>query len=515
MQSAAKLCRNFALGHCPQGDQCKYLHPLVPSFLPAYAAPRPAAASHAQGQLNPYSRVQAGPGGEWLPSTFHAQQSEMPQLNWPNPTPSTSAAGTTPHVSFPQFKPLSWRTTLCRHFTKNRGWCPLGDECNYIHDLELAEIALEDARFPPRRGLTGPPGGRDGQSKAGTKHSHCWAYVQGMCHVKDCPYLHPVAVHRFVRHTPCLQWPNCPKGVLCPYKHPEPIIPKVPVLPPSIESPHRARQPSPADNTLSGAVQYYGTTYFPLQPQTNVSPSAPPAPRPHLPAPPAHMHPHPHPPPAPLQLPPPPPMRPYDAPSLEYTHSFGSQSFGSPPWMGPRTPISPPTQMTGVYAYDPHAPYPHPHPHALTTPDYRMPVPMPSPAWKGHIIYEADVRPLSFPAPPSMSAVPQGALQLQGPSGSGPPQRVVHPPAEGSVATGVAVPAGPSATGEDEFPYVPPKMQRVGHARRISVALRSKEDSDALGLFKGDAVRRESWQTHGTRHAHKSWAPSSSGIPFL
>lgn len=33
----AKFCRNFALGHCPQGDQCKYLHSSVMPLQPAYA----------------------------------------------------------------------------------------------------------------------------------------------------------------------------------------------------------------------------------------------------------------------------------------------------------------------------------------------------------------------------------------------------------------------------------------------------------------------------------------------
>ena len=32
----AKLCRNYALGHCPQGDQCKYLHSMVYPTQPTY-----------------------------------------------------------------------------------------------------------------------------------------------------------------------------------------------------------------------------------------------------------------------------------------------------------------------------------------------------------------------------------------------------------------------------------------------------------------------------------------------
>lgn len=64
-----------------------------------------------------------------------------------------------------------------------------------IHDLALASFARDDVRNNARR-ASGHGGRRpNGKGKAGTKHSHCWAYVQGLCHVQDCQYLHPVAVH--------------------------------------------------------------------------------------------------------------------------------------------------------------------------------------------------------------------------------------------------------------------------------------------------------------------------------
>ena len=62
-----------------------------------------------------------------------------------------------------------------------------------IHDLALAEFAKDDVRFASRRGA-GWKGERE-RGKAGSKHSHCWAYVQGLCHVTECQYLHPAAVH--------------------------------------------------------------------------------------------------------------------------------------------------------------------------------------------------------------------------------------------------------------------------------------------------------------------------------
>ena len=63
-----------------------------------------------------------------------------------------------------------------------------------IHDLALAEVAKDDVRPAVRGRSAGRAGGGGGErSKAGSKHSHCWAYVQGLCHVHDCPYLHPAA----------------------------------------------------------------------------------------------------------------------------------------------------------------------------------------------------------------------------------------------------------------------------------------------------------------------------------
>lgn len=101
------------------------------------------------------------------------------------------------------------------------------------------------------------------------------------------------------------------------------------------------------------------------------------------------------------------------------------------------------------------------------------------------------------------------------------------------------------STPADEFPYVPPKEQRNGHARRISVSTKSvnREAMDALGLDSPtteSASGRLPWQTHSDRlarrvsaHLHscglvlwevigiralttcllfQSWAPSSSSV---
>ncbi|KAA1467187.1 hypothetical protein DENSPDRAFT_832176 [Dentipellis sp. KUC8613] len=53
------------------------------------------------------------------------------------------------------------------------------------------------------------------------KTTHCWAFVQGLCRVQDCPYIHPRDAEPYIKYTPCLAWPFCKDGDNCRYKHPE------------------------------------------------------------------------------------------------------------------------------------------------------------------------------------------------------------------------------------------------------------------------------------------------------
>ncbi|TFY61665.1 hypothetical protein EVJ58_g4366 [Rhodofomes roseus] len=354
-------------------------------------------------------------------------------------------------------------TSFCQHRLRHT------PHFHHIHDLELAAIALEDVRFPG--GRPPPEDSRgDGPPQAGSKHSHCWAYIQGLCHVENCPYLHPMQAHLFIRHTPCLQWPNCTKGALCQYKHPEPIIPK---------------PPSPVETTLGGAVQYQGTTYFPLQSQLPVSPPAPSAPIPS--------------------------MRIYEPQrSNEPMVPMGYGAYlGSPPWQHQISPVAHSSPMQYSTSYSSMS--------SMDAPGFRArrtahPAPMPpsyglqprTPPFRDRFIYSAH--------PPQAQQAPDRAQSMHHRDASIPRTTVPVPPSIVEDLRKLSV----AEEAEDQFPYVPPKTQRVGHARRVSVALRSKEDTDALGLFSG-APERQSWQTHGSRSTHKSWAPpsSSSMMTFL
>ena len=363
-----------------------------------------------------------------------------------------------------------------------------------IHDLELAAIALQDVRFPDGRP---PPEGSDseGRPRAGSKHSHCWAYIQNLCRVENCPYLHPVQAHYcayynfanvysiptaifvVIRHTPCLQWPNCNKGALCPYKHPEPIIPKVITLPPSIEQPPMsAKPPSPVESTLGGAVQYQGTTYFPLKPQFPSSPTAPVAPPAPVPS---------------VQIYEPQRRREPIAPM-----SFAPY-LSPPPWQQQMSPISPQMQYSTSYSSVSSMETPN---FALDVPRFPPPVP---PSFGPQLRTPFHDRVAYSRRPPQLAQpAPDPVQQMHRRAASIPRSTVPVPPSIMEQFQKLSVTEQPQPEQQEQFPYVPPTTQRSGHARRVSVALRSKEDTDALGLFSG-APARQPWQTHGTRSAHR------------
>ncbi|KAI0833871.1 hypothetical protein BC628DRAFT_1406780 [Trametes gibbosa] len=453
-RSTTKLCRNFALGHCPQDQACNYIH-ASPATIQRH--------TDIHSMLDSGSNLTHGLRSSLATSPVYSTLSPVTNnSDQPNYQLGLSPAmGTTAVSDHIKYRSLSWRTALCRHFVKNKGWCPLGDECNYIHDLSLAEFAKDDARFTTRRSA-GRGGGRHGsRGKMGSKHSHCWAYVQGLCHVQDCQYLHPVAVHLFAQHTPCLAWPNCRRGPLCPYKHPELYIsdsaPPSPDLQATSEAPHTQRAALTQSDLISpGALPYNGMFYF--NTQQPLLQSLPPPPQLRLP------------------LPPQPPMM-----------------LGSP-WQAWRFPY-PPTPLTYVpVMMGPQASWPV-HDTNRPLPDFNA-----ATMWPPQV-FPKFVGP-SFNTEPSQSSPDSHS-----------PNYTYEPIIEHPHVGALPVP-------DSDLPYIPSKSEpRAGHARRISVTIKNKEDLDALALDSG-TQRRQPWQTHGDRVGRRvsatsvatSWAPSSSGL---
>jgi hypothetical protein len=157
---------------------------------------------------------------------------QMPHNNQGDQAPvSTNPAAA--NVNYPHGAPkkaqLAYKTTPCRHFTLNRGWCPWGDNCcllvsscfssyigpdewpfGSIHDPDLEWVSVPDRSSgrstPSSMTLVGSksavPGKTLVESEADTSRSvssrgaHCWGYIQGLCPHTDegCRYVHPTDI---------------------------------------------------------------------------------------------------------------------------------------------------------------------------------------------------------------------------------------------------------------------------------------------------------------------------------
>ncbi|KAF9467143.1 hypothetical protein BDZ94DRAFT_1249672 [Collybia nuda] len=159
---------------------------------------------------------------------------------------------------------LAWKTSPCKHYIRTQGWCPVGERCQFIHDLSLQspEYINESRGLPWPDCNTGKI--RDGALLVGLlsgdgerlPKSHCWSHVQDYCDTPHCRYFHPRDIWPYMKYTPCLKWFNCADIMNCPFKHPA----NFPTTMRS-DSPRVSRTILPV---CYPQVQVYGTTYFDL-----------------------------------------------------------------------------------------------------------------------------------------------------------------------------------------------------------------------------------------------------------
>ncbi|KAI0044062.1 hypothetical protein FA95DRAFT_1562612 [Auriscalpium vulgare] len=169
---------------------------------------------------------------------------------------------------------LAYKTAPCRHWTKNNGWCPLGEACCFIHDdnLKWVPATADISRMPSpsvsgstavssfRSSPVGSTGGQYYPSRRQQKTTHCWAYVQGRCQLPDCQYIHPADIEPYKAYTPCASGKFCVLGRECPFKHMEVDgLPRRPLRPDSTVYFVPDPPPAPMIN---------GTVYYPLPTST-------------------------------------------------------------------------------------------------------------------------------------------------------------------------------------------------------------------------------------------------------
>ncbi|KAF5339040.1 hypothetical protein D9758_014115 [Tetrapyrgos nigripes] len=216
----APPCWDFMRGKC-QHKNCKFTHPAGIFF-------------------SPHNRSDPFPPPEPVPVDIilaeEARKDGAYLETWsqrPDKIPPTIV----PPAVF--YKPIAWKTAPCRHFIRT-GFCPMGNECNFIHDLQLLEAA-QGGKSPAKLKPDAP--------QSGPTMSHCWAYVQGKCHNPSCKYLHPGSIEPYKKHTPCVAWPLCSYGQNCEFKHPEPLgtqrsLSSIPPPPASSQPPTQSSAPA-------------------------------------------------------------------------------------------------------------------------------------------------------------------------------------------------------------------------------------------------------------------------------
>ncbi|KAF5350568.1 hypothetical protein D9756_008747 [Leucocoprinus leucothites] len=288
------ICRQYVQGYCSYGARCKYDHPptgepqwLDPQPLPLYpqaehgkenwffSPERP----YSEGQNNDVSRLQPH-----YPMTSRPLGNGTFSHGTKVPRSQTAAHD---YVDPKKIRSIiAWKTTPCKHFVKNNGWCPLGDACNFIHDWQLVYSTMWNRDIIRK---TAESSARpDGNHKA---TSHCWAHVQGFCGARSCPHFHPADIQPYVKYTPCPAWVLCDRRSTCPFKHwdvlppgsqesemlaaPPPTLPPPPP-PPAVFYPPPPPPPPPATYTptvipTSNQVEVNGTTYFSLAPEASLA----------------------------------------------------------------------------------------------------------------------------------------------------------------------------------------------------------------------------------------------------
>ncbi|RDB23695.1 hypothetical protein Hypma_009532 [Hypsizygus marmoreus] len=255
-KKSSELCRQFLKGECSYGQECKYTHAIEAHFPPFH-------------RLAPFEPAAPRPWPLYAPSDVGIDFSAAPQ---PHNHALSVHYSTMKSVSPSS---LEWRTAPCRHYTRNKGWCPLGDDCNFVHDLDLQcpypvtgtqphvpsnldRIENREADVPDNKSNPKP-------SIRSPLSSHCWAHVQSRCRIRGCRHFHPQDVRPYMKYTPCPGWLACPAPLSCPFKHPEAI--HLLAMPPSILAPiPQSVYIEPSILTLSNLIpmEVDGTTYYPV-----------------------------------------------------------------------------------------------------------------------------------------------------------------------------------------------------------------------------------------------------------
>ncbi|OCF78125.1 hypothetical protein I204_00061 [Kwoniella mangroviensis CBS 8886] len=137
-----KPCKFFAEGYCPHGDECTYMHVMVPSS-PEQSSSSESESGASIGQTfssptSPYGTIQQ-------PKTVHPKHQTLPCKFYNSSLGCNNGdrcnflhTRVVPESVMMVERPRPWRTKPCRHYQLNR--CTLGDACHFAHVLDPAWV---------------------------------------------------------------------------------------------------------------------------------------------------------------------------------------------------------------------------------------------------------------------------------------------------------------------------------------------------------------------------------------
>lgn len=132
------ICRQYLQGFCSYGSRCKYDHPPNRGWYDPQPPQPPFQAHYSRGYwLSPHEGQCND--SNWYSHHAHPGSQSIHRESIPCYNSKQSHQQAVPRNVDPKKMRsiIAWKTTPCKHFVKNSGWCPLGDSCNlYVQYLQ-------------------------------------------------------------------------------------------------------------------------------------------------------------------------------------------------------------------------------------------------------------------------------------------------------------------------------------------------------------------------------------------